>query len=173
MTATSQTTVAPLPADFIPKRTLYLPVDGSKPSHNALEYVLSQICRPDDLMILVHVYQVTTHPEVYSIGVPVQNYIFHGEHSKSFAEHELKVSKAILSALAEEVKEKGFNVQAISIGSQDIRKALDEDIEKTKPSIVILANRGLGKFAGTILGSVSSHLVHYCEFPVMIIPHKP
>ena len=44
----------PMP-EFKPKRTLYLPVDGSMAAHEAVEWTVKTVAQPEDLLLLVNV----------------------------------------------------------------------------------------------------------------------
>jgi nucleotide-binding universal stress UspA family protein len=44
------------------------------------------------------------------------------------------------------------------------------EIEKLKPDLVAIGARGLNVFSKILLGSVSEHLVHHVECPVVVVP---
>ncbi|KAI8894104.1 hypothetical protein BC833DRAFT_606087 [Globomyces pollinis-pini] len=56
--------------------------------------------------------------------------------------------------------------------STDPRKALEKEINKIKPDLVVMGNRGLGMVSRIMMGSVSNYILNHIEYPVMIIPDQ-
>ena len=49
-------------------------------------------------------------------------------------------------------------------------RAIVETADKEHASLVVMGTRGLGKLRRTILGSVSSYVLHHAHCPVVICP---
>lgn len=52
----------------------------------------------------------------------------------------------------------------------DARTELQEKVDKLKPTVTIMANRGFGFVRTLFLGSVSQHLLHHSKSPILIVP---
>jgi nucleotide-binding universal stress UspA family protein len=98
------------------------------------------------------------------------------------SEHE-RILKADSHKLLSEIAKKfqdvcGNHVKAVALRG-DPRDALVDKIERLKPTMVFMSNRGtvqiysgLGPIRRVLLGSVSQHLVNHATAPIMIIPFK-
>ncbi len=56
---------------------------------------------------------------------------------------------------------------------EPIVKALDKQIREGKHDLVVMGSRGFGTVKGTLLGSVSQHVLHHCPLPVLILHAAP
>jgi nucleotide-binding universal stress UspA family protein len=56
---------------------------------------------------------------------------------------------------------------------EPIIKALDKQIREGKHDLVVMGSRGFGAVKGTLLGSVSQHVLHHSPVPVLILHADP
>jgi nucleotide-binding universal stress UspA family protein len=52
----------------------------------------------------------------------------------------------------------------------EARRELEHKINELKPDLVVMDSRGLSNLSRVVLGSVTDHLVHHLNVPVMIVP---
>jgi nucleotide-binding universal stress UspA family protein len=145
------------------KRTILVPVENA--SQTALEYVLNNILKPDDRIVLVHVRESPVDEMLAWEAAIIPE-----EH---LAELEVKMkqeSKIILESLLKQALSQSQNifVDCVSIRG-DARHELITLIEEMKPDLVVMNSRGMGLIKSMIVGSVSLHLLHHSSVPVMIL----
>ena len=148
--------------DFTPKRSIVIPVDGSPSSMYAMKWGMEHLFRPDDLIILLTV-QHSTMVAVSPFGSPMlyDQYEHLDRLQSASANRILKEHQDILA-------KHDYHVQTQHLVG-DIREELLVAIEKLKPDLVVLGNRGLGKIQKALLGSVSDYLVHHVHVPIMLV----
>ncbi|KAI8894492.1 hypothetical protein BC833DRAFT_604670 [Globomyces pollinis-pini] len=147
-----------LASDFSPKRTVLIPVDGSKNSAHALDHAIKSLLNAEnDLVVLLHARTMATFAAALAMN-------YH-----EFAKSEYKQSVTLLESLAEKLKSNGYHVKAISTAG-DAREVIDEQIEAIKPDLVVVASHGKGALEKAFVGSVSQHVLRHCKSPVVVIP---
>ncbi|KAJ3068501.1 hypothetical protein HDU99_003194, partial [Rhizoclosmatium hyalinum] len=113
------------------------------------------ILRPNDALILMNVQPKTPlfpHPSAIDVSELVLTL-----NERLRVDSHMLLIEAVGKArkLAPDVK-----IQAISLKG-DPREVLLEEIEILDANCVVMGSRGLGKLKGTVMGSVSTYLLHH------------
>jgi nucleotide-binding universal stress UspA family protein len=144
-------------------RKVLIAVDDSPFAHQIIDWSLSDVLRPEDKVILVHVRE----PAVYLTG----NVGFMVEIDSSFKKIQdanLQRSEELLSELGKKLQVKGLQVKSYSLLG-DPRDVIIKQIQQDKPDFVIVGRHGKGHRMHMLMGSVSKYLVHHAQVPVTII----
>ena len=150
---------------FQPRRTILLPVDDSHQSEQTLSWALSKIATPQDLIILINV-RPQLEPQQISDSRFENLKRLPSQRRKA---HLKEKSYHILRSHIVKIIKKGYNYKAIALVG-NTGEQLEYEIRMLKPNLIIMGNRGAGTFKSFLLGSVSNHLAHHCEFPLLICP---
>ena len=78
-------------------------------------------------------------------------------------------SHELLKSIIDKFKTNDFHCHGISIEGEP-RRQLQDMIKQIKPDFVIMGKKGVGAFNSVWLGSVSDHMIHHLDCPVMIFP---
>lgn len=138
-------------------------VDGSALAHEVLGTAFEHAARRDCELVAIRVYSTPLPP--WTIGVPPLNY------------NPVQVRSALHDELAEDVarwQEKYPTVAArVRTPGGEAARALVEASDTAQ--LLVVGSRGHGGFTGLLLGSVSQHLLHHANCPVLIardFPHR-
>ncbi|KAI8903092.1 universal stress protein [Gorgonomyces haynaldii] len=138
-------------------------VDGSEQSNKALNYV-QLLVQPSDTVELVNVeFEIPTNMHL-ALRPHEQPNALDEAKWREYKEQSLKIQQSVLDTAALRFKNQ---VTKTSLQG-DPRHAIVEHIDKTKPSLVVLASRGLGMVTRALLGSVSEYVLHHSNCPVLI-----
>ncbi|KAI9137453.1 hypothetical protein BKA69DRAFT_1097910 [Paraphysoderma sedebokerense] len=141
-------------------RTILISVDSSAHSKYAFEWAKEHLLTREDLVVLVNV-----RPVVAPVGGWYEDV---GLVIKEVEEETRNASHRLLQYYGTDLKSHHYNVRAISIRG-DARSDIVRKASELNADLVVLGSRGLGLLQRTLLGSVSSHLAHHCECPVLIV----
>lgn len=136
-------------------------IDGSDPALRACRNVASLLVQERDDVQLLAVLSYTDYPYT---GVP-------GEHLVDESEREQYV-RAEVDRLTREprrlLEEVGLRVEAIHRFGNPTEGIL-AGIDEWRPDLVVLGRRGVHGLE-RVLGSVSEHVLHHSEVPVLLVP---
>jgi len=129
--------------------------DGSDHSKRATELAVALALKWKAELYLVHVLEERRVPKDFSQFAKMEDV--------SPLDYFDLVSKRLLEPAANRAKAAGVRkVQAISLrgdpANQILRTARDHDVD-----LIVLGNRGLGKFSRSFLGSVSAKVLQYAK----------
>jgi nucleotide-binding universal stress UspA family protein len=152
---------------FTPKRIIVIPVDESDQSKYTIEYAIKTILdKETDQVVLLH----TRPPAVNEYNVDIGYPYLIPAHDIQLAENNLRNhSHNLLKQLAKTFQSNQIHVRAISLRG-DPRQELEHKINQMKPDFVMMGSRGLNMVSRVLLGSVSEHMIHHLQVPVMIVP---
>ena len=142
-------------------RKILLAMDGSDDSDHAYRWYLKFFRQKDDYVIFVHC------PEMSQLQLSCF-FTKSTEEIKDMMLHEENETKLLLARLNEHLKREGISGKTIRLDG-DPREALTEIAEKENIDCIITGSRGVNRKRSTIIGSVSSYLVHHSKVPVMIV----
>nr|CAX69632.1 Universal stress protein [Schistosoma japonicum] len=149
-------------------RRVLLPIDGSEHSKRAVNWYLTEFCKPDDHTYFLHV--VESH---YSKTTAIESH----DHAKELSSNLNKniksnahLGKLLGDKLHDDLEKSHIQMEYImQIGNKPGELIVDL-IKKLSVDVVLIGNRGLGALRRTFLGSVSEYVLHHCNVPFIIIP---
>jgi nucleotide-binding universal stress UspA family protein len=163
-TALQVVTHAPVPAVVVRelepavRREVAVGVDGSDPSGSAIEFAFEEANLRHAQLRVVHVW---SHPASYGPG-SMQPLVYDPQ---IVAEEESRALRETLAVW----REKYPDVQVVSEVVQGSPARILGGVS-ARADLLVVGTRGLGGFAGLLLGSVSHALLHYAHCPVAVVP---
>lgn len=138
-------------------RRVVVGVDGSGGSRAALEFGFDHASRTGGSLTAIHAWKNVARSRGRNGGHPLQS-----------LSDEVSVSERILAdslrGLPEKYPDVKVNQEAIPVAPHRVLADASQSA-----SLVVVGSRGLGAFAGLLLGSVSQSLLHHAECPVAIV----
>ena len=141
-------------------------VDASENAKHAVDYYLSDIYRPNDQVVLVHIPEMPELPAFSfkaGISIPAE------EWTKALQEVNQKVKQLEDTYYAlftpKKIQYKLRSEQFKSPGQGIIQTS-----EVENGQLIIMGTRGLDRLRRTLLGSVSDYVVRHSKVPVLVCP---
>eukprot|EP00049_Salpingoeca_infusionum_P004110 m.74922 g.74922 ORF g.74922 m.74922 type:complete len:156 (+) comp12421_c0_seq1:314-781(+) len=139
-------------------------VDESEAAHDALEWAINNMYHDGDCLHLTHCFK----PLQPAVG-PHYAYVPTEEEQANWRKEKAHVLEEFMS----KAKAMKADIHAKSVlVAGDPREELIHYGERENATVIILGSRGRGAIKRAVLGSVSSHLVHHSDIPVVVIHHK-
>lgn len=132
--------------------------DGSKYSDKAIDYVINHFDRKTSIE-LIYVEESITPIYLSSPSLFVDTDII--KRIKESADKKLKIK-------TDYIKKKGFKANYLYKEGSAADEIIKES-KKSNASIIIIGSRGMGRWKGSILGSVSQALAIRSTTPVLIV----
>ncbi|GAA2784372.1 universal stress protein [Kitasatospora paracochleata] len=139
------------------ERRIVVGVDGSSPSKRALRWALGQAAATGAMVEAVICWRF---PKVYG-SAP--------------ASVDRELGTVAGRMLAQAIAEITTDDQPVEI-RQIVESGHPAEVllERARGAeLLVVGNRGLGGFAGTLLGSVGQHCVQHAPCPVVVVPRRP
>jgi len=138
-----------------------LATDGSRGADIALDFLGAlPLSYADHVVVLT----VPTYSFVGSSGVEAQPADTGIEHGESAA-------RAIAERARTQLSGRGLSL-AVDIAQGPVADAVEAATLRHAAELVVLGSRGLGAFAGTILGSVARALARHASLPILVIRER-
>lgn len=161
MNDTSQATAAGAPVFAVPVGSIVVGHDGSKDSHHALEVAFDFASKLGVDIVVVRSWSIDTAPHgaLYSHG-----------YVSSFDE----VTETVRKLLVADTAAISSRYPAVTL---HVRAALAQPAQlltelSANALMLVVGPRGLGGFAGLLIGSVSSQCVQLATCPVLVVPTR-
>lgn len=138
-------------------KKVVVPVDGSKPSINAVKHVVELYHQSKSLTVFLINIQMPLHlihPKIINKDM-LKDY-YYEEGVKALKQAEEMLQKANVKY-----------TKKIMVGSP--AEEIVEFAKKEKCDGIIMGARGVGKISNLVLGSTSSKVIHLTDIPVTII----
>jgi nucleotide-binding universal stress UspA family protein len=157
--------------NFIPKRTIVLPVYRSKVCLNTIKWTLENIVDPDDLIILLHVrphVEKSFAIEMTSPYTPMVS-LCPEKSCQNIDDIEKRDSFRLLIQYSQLFATQKIHVNPIPLQG-DTCTELVAKINELKPSLVVIGNCKLGFVKKLLVGSITDYIMKYSMSPVMVVP---
>uniref|UniRef100_A0A5K4FGW4 Usp domain-containing protein n=2 Tax=Schistosoma mansoni TaxID=6183 RepID=A0A5K4FGW4_SCHMA len=148
------------------KRKICLPIDGSDHSKRAVQWFIKDVYRHGDEVLFVHCIELPNLPAISftsGLKVPIDDW-----------------TKALQENIARSTKlnnEYGFMCESKKIPYDFVIKngvspgvGIVQAVEEHHVDLIVIGNRGLSRLKRTLLGSVSSYVVHNAYVPCIMVP---
>lgn len=146
------------------ERVVVIGVDNSEWSEKAFDYYMNNIHRKQDRVVAVHSAE-PLHPPIISSAMASPEWKEHiDKHQRNIKDVEEKYER--------KAKESKLSLTILVVAYSSAGEAICEEAKKEHASLVVVGSRGAGLIRRTVLGSVSSYIVHHAHVPVLVCP-KP
>lgn len=141
-------------------RNFLLAFDGSDNAKRALQYIIDLAAEAPNLM-RVQVLNVQQEPVIYGEYVTADMI---DELNSSLMEK----SRRTLEDAATALQSAGLEYETHS-ALGNVAEQVSEAVQRFGCDTVVMGTRGLGSFAGMILGSVANRVIHEVSVPVLLV----
>jgi nucleotide-binding universal stress UspA family protein len=135
----------------VPTKKLLIPVDGSKAATRALKFAAKI---PDAVLFVVNV-----QPAMYS-GRRVTKAMI--------AEHQRRAADEALRTIRVLIKQSKIEARLFTLIG-DPASTIVAFAKKRRCFAIVMGNRGRGRLAGLLLGSVASKVIYLAACPVILV----
>jgi nucleotide-binding universal stress UspA family protein len=149
--------------DGVTMGVIVVGVDGSETSRAALRFAHEEATLRDATLRAVHAWQFS-YPGAWGFEGAYAGPAFDLDSVRKAAEAALE---GIVAEVIPEASEVEIEQRTVEGAAGDVLVDESKDAE-----LLIVGSRGLGGFAGLVLGSVSQQCAHQATCPVVVIPHK-
>lgn len=148
-------------------RTYLLPIDTSENCKRALKFYTENLHRDDDTVIFLHVIEPNLKANSLNIAKDEESEI---HEMSSQLQKSLDAGKALGHKYLAWGREAGFDVKAFVRSDSKPGVAIMKVAKELNVNHIILGSRGLNALGRTLLGSVSSYVIHHSQIPVTVVP---
>ncbi|KAI9137304.1 hypothetical protein BKA69DRAFT_1041825 [Paraphysoderma sedebokerense] len=144
-------------------RTLLLAVDESKHSRYSYQWVIQHMLRKEDELVIVNVRK--------ACGANPSRGMSDGEFLdvwRQLEDQSRERSHSLLRSYGMDLKERGYNVRAISIRGEP-RHELIAKAHSINADAIIMGSRGLSPIKRVFMGSISNYVSTHADIPVIIV----
>jgi nucleotide-binding universal stress UspA family protein len=148
-----------------PMQKIVVGVDGSETADKALRWAADEARLRGASLRVMHAWTVPlvlARPSEDAFGIP--------EPVESLLEVRAALQReatTVLERALEDVASAGVEVEAQAIEGKAARILIEAAADA---ELLVIGSRGLGGFAGLLLGSVSQQCAHHAPCPVVIVP---
>ena len=143
---------------MIKSQKIVVGFDGSNYSKKAVEYIINNFDR-NSTIYLVYVEEMLAPLYLSNPSLFIDDSIIKKIREKT---------KKELKHQADVIKKKGFKVQYEYVEGYPPNQIINE-AKKKNADIIVVGSRGMGKWKGSVLGSVSQALTVISKIPLLII----
>lgn len=136
-------------------QAILVPVDGSDCSMRALKYAADRVTQAGKGELLVVNVQM---------GMPPSRYVSRD----MIAEHQERLGRAALEGARRLIKRRKLDAD-VSMQVGDPAKTIIAFAKRRGCSEIVMGNRGRGRVAGLLLGSVTSKVIQLSSCPVTVV----
>jgi len=146
-------------------RLVVIPIDESENSQRAFDFFTSELLRPDDQVILLHIYQTPHLPSVsFATGasLPVDEW-------QKMISTQIESTKKIMDHYERTCEEKKIPKQTL-LETGKPSDVICKIAKEKQATMIVMGSRGLNAMRRTFMGSVSNDVLHHSSVPVMVVP---
>ncbi|KAI9016211.1 hypothetical protein DFJ74DRAFT_679784 [Hyaloraphidium curvatum] len=160
------------PSGFSAPNNILIATDFSDVSKDAIHWVLEHLLKPDlsEEQQRIHIYSALIEPVI--VDPELMAFTLEDEETKR---NLYMAAQTSLEDLLNQCKERLglLGKKAAVSGSLEFApgpgEAVVEKAKEMKPDLVVVGSHSKGNITGLFLGSVSSHVLTHCEYPVIIM----
>jgi Universal stress protein UspA and related nucleotide-binding proteins len=141
-------------------KNILVPVDGSRPSFDAIRHAIDLAKITSGIIDLVHVVDVADQVQVYT-------HLHSSYSSEDYLEEFMALGDEVIKEAANKVPPELRGQTLVKIGEP--KEFLLQFIGKHRYDLVVIGCQGLSALPGFFLGSVSQYLVQNASCPVMVV----
>lgn len=145
---------------YFPTKIL-LATDGSRDSELAAEVASDLAVKTDSELHIVHV-----EPSLGILG------LYGVPDAVSYASEAKQEARKLLDEQVKRVEDLGATVSETHLGEGHPDKVIVQTSERIRAGLIVIGSRGFGALQRTLIGSVSSSVVHHAHCPVMVVRHE-
>ena len=142
-------------------KKILVPLDGSELAEKALEHA-EKLAETFDAEIIL--FQVVTFMPIYVVPELVTPFVV-DEKQKEAAER-------YLTNLAEELKKRGFKVNAMVRTGQQVAVEIIDFAKETGVDLIVMCTHGRSGISRWVLGSVAHKVLTQAETPILLVHLK-
>ena len=136
-------------------------VDGSDTSGRACRYIISLLSPERDSVRLITVLSYTLYPYT---GIPDEPLVDEAERERHVKEEVHRITDAERALFDEH----GLRVE-VAHRFGNVTEQIVDEIREWHPDLVVLGRRGVHGIE-RIIGSVSEHVLHHSQVPLLLVP---
>ena len=136
-------------------KKILLPVDGSESSKLAMENALGIVDTMKSELVLLYV----------TGGIPG---FLTGHAIEEALQSQMEEANQILAPYREFLTEHKVNFHEVIMPGYNAAERICVAAGEQKCDLIVMGSRGLGDWAGMILGSVTHRVLSHCEIPVLV-----
>lgn len=144
-------------------------VDNSENALHAFDYYVEHVHRPENHVIVLHVSDQVKMPTyaLFSEGVG-----FSPDEMRARVEELRQKNKALEDKFNHKCNEKRIKhkVLLVSEDAHGVGASIVDAAQKHHINLIVIGSRGLGTIRRTILGSISTYVIHHCHIPCLVCP---
>ncbi|XP_059169734.1 universal stress protein in QAH/OAS sulfhydrylase 3'region-like [Physella acuta] len=152
--------------DEVDKKTVLIAMDGSDHSFYAFDWFMTNVYKHGLKILVAHCpdYKNVLHAPVLSMDTNLV--------SRMIQQGEEEINKLMARIQERLASVKPVEVKLVRLTGGDAGSAIVRAADEHKVDFIVTGSRGLGSVRRTIIGSVSTYVLHHAHCPVLICPKK-
>ncbi|VDD77245.1 unnamed protein product [Mesocestoides corti] len=148
-------------------RKYLLPIDPSENCRRAVKFYNENLRREDDSLVFLHVVEPNFKSPTVNISTDTDPSV---RDMSTQMESAVAAGKMLGHKYLSWGREEGITCKALVHVDSKPGVAILKVAKENKVDHIIVASRGLNALGRTLLGSVSSYVVHHATVPVTVVP---
>ncbi|XP_002158985.1 uncharacterized protein LOC100212370 [Hydra vulgaris] len=141
-------------------------VDGSESSKHAFNWYLENFHNNNDTLVILHVTEIPRMALMGLMGAYASIDIY-----QDVVESNAREDEHMMQYYSDICKEKHIKYNSIIVENcYGVGHDICDSVKKCHGTVIILGQRGLGKFSRFVLGSTSDYVLHHSNIPVIVVP---
>ena len=157
---------------WVNKRTIIVPLDGSKMAEAVLPHVEKLAGQHDDEELNVVLVRVIEPPFITSDYPEAGMALSWQGHVKLMRDFHRREAKGYLATIEKRLRDNGLKVRTVVLNGKPAEKIIEFSMRHS-PCLLVLAAYGLSGLGGWELGHVADKVLHLSDNPVFLVrPHR-
>eukprot|EP00296_Roombia_truncata_P001976 JP437839.1.p1 GENE.JP437839.1~~JP437839.1.p1 ORF type:complete len:154 (-),score=65.23 JP437839.1:44-505(-) len=148
-------------------RKIAIAIDGSEQSAHAFNWAADNVVKPDDTIVFIHGREDPVANLIAYSGMS-GGVVGSPELFQNVEAHSISASKTMVEKYTHVAENRKLTHIEIE-GKGDPKDIIVEAVKECNADLLVIGSRGLGAIKRAFVGSVSSHCVHHCHCPVLVV----